>query len=238
MKGINNQTEKANFRALLESNGAERLEERLNIIDVFLSTEDHITFQDLMGLLHSKGYDYEPDFVRQTLDRMVELGFAQRKKFEAQPIRYEHRHLGRHHDHLICTKCGKILEFQDLQVEQLQSEIARRYGFQMLQHKMEIYGLCSDCLAKRTPLMPLAMAKAGERVVIRDIAGGATARGRLAAMGLRRGDILEIITNDGTGRLILGHECTRLALGRGIAQKVLVSPSNEGPESVCKEGTD
>jgi len=234
MKGINNQAEKANFRSLLESDGTGRLEERLNIIDAFLSTEKHITFEDLLSILRGKGYDYDPDFVRQTLDRMVELGFAQRKKFEDQPIRYEHRHLGRHHDHLICTKCGKILEFQDPEIEQLQAEIARKYGFQMLQHKMEIYGLCSECLAKRKPLMPLAIAKAGEVVVIADIAGGATARGRLAALGLRRGDTLEIISNEGKGRLILAHDCTRLALGRGIAQKILVSPSDKREEAICK----
>jgi len=235
VRGINNQAEKANFRFLLESDGTERLDERLNIIDAFLSTEKHITFDDLMNILRDRGYDYDPDFVRQTLDRMVELGFAQRKKFENQPIRYEHRHLGRHHDHLICTKCGKILEFQDPEIEQLQAQIASRYGFQMLQHKMEIYGLCSECLAKRKPLMPLAMAKAGEVVVISDIVGGATARGRLAALGLRRGDTLEIISNDGKGRLILAHDCTRLALGRGIAQKILVTPSDKGEEAVCKD---
>ncbi len=235
LRGINNQEEKANFRFLLESDGTERLDERLNIIDAFLSTEKHITFDDLMNILRDRGYDYDPDFVRQTLNRMVELGFAQKKKFEDQPIRYEHRHLGRHHDHLICTKCGKILEFQDPEIEQLQAQIASRYGFQMLQHKMEIYGLCSDCIAKRKPLMPLAMAKTGERVVIREVAGGVTARGRLAALGLRRGDLVEIISNDGKGRLILAHDCTRLALGRGIAQKILVTPTDKGEKAICEE---
>ncbi|RLB41494.1 MAG: Fur family transcriptional regulator [Deltaproteobacteria bacterium] len=235
MGGVSNQTEKANFRSLLEADGAERLEDKLNIIDVFLSTEGHITFEELMEILREKGYDYDRDFVRQTLDRMVELGFAQRKKFESQPIRYEHRHLGRHHDHLICTKCGKIIEFNEPSIEQLQLEVARRHGFQMLQHKMEIYGLCSECTASRKPLMPLSMAKAGEKVVITDIVGGVTAKGRLASMGLRRGDSLEIISNDGRGRLILAHDCTRLALGRGMAQKILVSPSEKHIEPTCKD---
>jgi len=236
MTGINNQAEKANFRYLLEADGAERLEDKLKIIDAFLGTEDHITLEDLRRILRERGCDYGSDFVMQTLNRMVELGFAQRKKFEGQPIRYEHRHLGKHHDHLVCTKCGRIIEFEEPEIEQLQAEVARRHGFQMLQHKMEIYGLCSDCLAKRKPLMPLTMAKAGERVVVTDIAGGVTARGRLAAMGLRRGDLLEIISNDGKGRLVLAHDCTRLALGRGIAHKILVTTSDKPEKAVCEKG--
>ena len=100
----------------------------------------------------------------------------------------------------------------------------------MLQHKMEIYGLCAQCVSQRTPLMPLAIAKSGERLVIADIMGGTHARERLASMGLRRGDFLEVINNDGFGRLIVGHGTTRMALGRGMAQKIMVSLPDEKPD--------
>jgi Fur family ferric uptake transcriptional regulator len=108
-------------------------------------------------------------------------------------------------------------------MERLQINVATAQGFHMLQHKMEIYGICSECLAQRSPLLPLAMAKPGENVVIKDIMGGRHARSRLASMGLRRGDLLEIINNNGLGRLIVGHEAMRLAMGRGIARKIMVS---------------
>ncbi len=71
--------------------------------------------------------------------------------------------------------------------------------------------------------MSLTMAKPGERVIIREMMGDRIARARLASMGLRPGDRLEIINNNGQGRLIVGHRSTRLAMGRGIAQKILVS---------------
>ncbi len=231
-RGIN-QNEKANFRSLLESDTINRIEDRLKVVDTFLSTEEHITLEDLHQLLKKNGYDFDFEFVKQCMDRMVELGFAQRKKFENQPVRYEHRHLGKHHDHIICTKCGKIVEFENEEMENLQRTIASQYGFQILQHRMEIYGLCSDCLASRKPLMPLSMARPGEAVVIREITGGATARGRLSALGMRQGDVVEIISNNGCGRLILAHDCTRLALGRGIAHKILVSPAKEKPKPTC-----
>ena len=168
---------------------------------------------------------------------MVDLGFAQKKHFEGQPIRYEHKHLGRHHDHFICTKCEKIIEFADEDIERLQIKIASEQGFHMLQHRMEIYGLCSECLERRKTLIPLAMAKTSERIIIREMAGGPSPQARLASMGLRLGDKIEIINNTGQGRIILGHDCTRLAIGRGIAQKIMVSVADEDKDKVCQEET-
>ncbi len=218
-----NQYEKGNFRSLIENDGLGRVEERLNIIETFLSTEEHVTLEELMRLLTERDYHYESNFVRQCMNRWVDHGFAQKKKFEGQPSRYEHRHLGMHHDHLICTKCGKIVEFSNDEMERLQIKVAAGQGFHILQHKMEIYGLCSECLAERMPSMSLTMAKPGEKVIITEMMGSRVARARLASMGLRPGDRLEIINNNGQGRLIVGHGSTRLAMGRGIAQKILVS---------------
>lgn len=222
--------EKENFRSLIETDEIGNVEERLNVIDVFLSAEKHVTLEEMMQLIKERGFDYEPEFVRQCMNRWVDHGFAQKKEFEGQPPRYEHRHLGRHHDHLICTKCGRILEFRDEEMEILQAKIAASQGFHILQHKMEIYGLCSQCVSQRSPLMPLAVAGSGERLVIADIMGGRRSRERLASMGLRRGDFLEVINNDGLGRLIVGHGTTRLALGRGIAQKIMVSLPKQNPD--------
>lgn len=230
--------EKENFRALLETDKIDGIEDRLKIVDTFLETEGHVTLEELQDLLKKRGYDFDPDFVMQCMNRMVDLGFAQRKKFEGQPIRYEHRHLGRHHDHLICTKCGRIEEFEDPEIEELQRKVSARHGFQILQHKMEIYGLCSECLIKRKPIMPLALAKTGETVVIKDIQGGAGAKGRLAAMGLRPGQVLEVVSNNGEGRVIIGRECSRIALGRGLANKILVSPDQKEALPECKELND
>jgi Fur family ferric uptake transcriptional regulator len=112
-------------------------------------------------------------------------------------------------------------------MERLQVEIAAKSGFHMLQHRMDIYGLCSQCLSQRTPLMPLTMAKEGERVVVREIAGGRKKQARLTDMGLRPGHLIEIINNAGSGRIILAQGPTRLAIGRGMAEKIMVSISQQ-----------
>ena len=129
----NGRLEKSNFRRLIENDDIGNVEERLSVIDTFLDTEEHVTLEDMLRLLRERGFDYDADFVRQCMNRWVDQGFAQKETFEGQPPRYEHRHLGKHHDHLICTKCGKIVEFRNDEMERLQLRIAAEQRFHMLQ---------------------------------------------------------------------------------------------------------
>jgi Fur family ferric uptake transcriptional regulator len=219
------QQEKKQFLRLFEKEGIDRVEPRMSIMEVLLGVEGHITFQDFMTLLEKEGYRFEPDFVKKTLNLLCRYGFASKKKFKGRPTLYEHRHLGLHHDHLICTKCNKIIEFENRELENMQIQVAALHGFHVLQHKMEIYGLCEDCLKERIRLMPLSYAHEGERGIIEEFMGGSGAQLRLASMGLRRGDEVEVITNRGEGQLVVAVNATRLAMGRGLAKKIMVKPN-------------
>jgi len=217
--------EKQQFKRLFENEGIDRTADRLAILEVFLRIEQHISFQELMAGLHDSGYSFEPDFVKKTLNLLCRYGFASKKTFKGRAPLYEHRHIGFHHDHLICTKCGRIVEFENSQMESLQIEIAALHGFHVLQHRMEMYGLCSGCLRERVRLMPLAAAHEGERGIVEEFMGGSGAQLRLATLGLKKGDQVEIITNGGQGQLIVAVNATRIAMGRGIARKILVRPN-------------
>lgn len=219
------QQEKKQFLRLFEKEGIDKGEPRMAIMEVFLGVEGHISFQDLMILLEKEGHRFEPDFVKKTLNLLCRYGFASKKKFEGRPTLYEHRHLGLHHDHLVCTKCNKIIEFENQELENMQIQVAALHGFHVLQHKMEIYGLCEDCLKERIRLMPLSYAHEGERGIIEEFMGGSGAQLRLASMGLRRGDEVEVITNRGEGQLVVAVNATRLAMGRGLAKKIMVKPN-------------
>ncbi|MBE9581699.1 MAG: transcriptional repressor [Proteobacteria bacterium] len=219
------QQEKKQFLRLFEKEGIDKVERRMAIMEVFLGVEGHIGFQDFMTLLEKEGHRFEPDFVKKTLNLLCRYGFASKKKFEGRPTLYEHRHLGLHHDHLICTKCNKIVEFKNQQLENMRVEIAALHGFHVLQQKIEIYGLCADCLKERIRLMPLSYAHEGERGIIEEFMGGSGAQLRLASMGLRRGDEVEVITNRGEGQLVVAVNATRLAMGRGLAKKIMVKPN-------------
>ena len=59
--------------------------------------------------------------------------------------RYEHVNEGEHHDHLVCTRCGAITEFENETIEKLQGEVAAGYGFIIETHKLELYGVCARC---------------------------------------------------------------------------------------------
>ena len=194
------------------------------MLEVFLQTEKHVTVDELVDLLSENGWDLDPQFVRETLKLLCRFGFANRSQFDNGQVRYEHLHLGQHHDHMICTKCRKIFEFEEDQLEKLQIQIAAAHGFHMLQHKMEIYGICSNCLRDRIQLMPLIIAKPGEKLVLKDFYGGPGIRMRLLTMGLRLGDEIEVISNNNQGQIAVALDLKRFVLGRGLAQKILVEP--------------
>ena len=224
MKQIHNQ-EKQQFKKLFKQELVDNFEDRFKILEVFLQTERHVTVGELVQILEDNGFQFEPDFVRDTIKLMCRFGFAQANKFDNGLVRYEHRHLYQHHDHMICTKCRRIIEFQNDRIELLQVQIADDYDFHMLQHKMEIYGICSQCLKERKQIIPLAMAKQGEQLVIKDFTGGSGAHMRLLSMGLKIGDTVEVITNIGRGQVVIAIDCKRYVLGRGLSQKILVQPA-------------
>ena len=226
MKQVHNQ-EKEQFKELFRQENIDSFEERFKVLEAFLQTEHHVTVAELVEIVDKNGYKAKPDFVRDTLKLMCRFGFARTNRFDNGKVCYEHRHLGQHHDHMVCTKCRKIVEFHDEQLERLQAQIAEAYDFHMLQHKMEIYGICSRCLKDRVQLISLVAAKQGERLIIKDFTGGAKARMRLLTMGLRLDDEIEVITNQGKGRLVVAADYKRYALGRGLAQKILVQPKKD-----------
>jgi Fur family ferric uptake transcriptional regulator len=83
--------------------------------------------------------------VYRTLKLFAEAGLAREVLLHDGQTRYEHVVAGEHHDHLVCTGCNAIIEFENETIEKLQDEIAARHGFMIRNHKLEIYGLCANC---------------------------------------------------------------------------------------------
>jgi Fur family ferric uptake transcriptional regulator len=227
MKQIHHQ-EKEQFKKLFKQERIDNIEDRYKVLEAFLRTENHVSVDELVQQLDQSGVRLEVNFVHETLKLMCRFCFAHRRRFDNGVVRYEHRHLGQHHDHMICTKCRKIVEFKEDRLEKLQIDIANSHGFHMLQHRMEIYGICSDCLKSRVKLMPLTMAKSGEHLRLKEINGGAGVRMRLLTMGLRLGDHLEVINNNWQGQLAIAADFKRYVIGRGLADKIMVEPIREG----------
>ena len=218
------------FKVIFEEEGLDRIDERLAVLESFLSTENHMTASDLTGMLKEKGVDCSEEFVAENLKLFAQYGFAREKQFTDQVPRYEHHHLGKHHDHLVCVRCGAIQEFYNPEIEALQAETARRMGFHDLQHRMDIYGLCTKCLRKRKDVMTLILASPGEQVRIVGFRGHRGMERRLTSMGLKRGAEVEVIKSSGPGPLIVASQETRIALGAGMAKKILVTAAPQDQE--------
>lgn len=216
--------ERQQFETVLRSFNASRIEERLQILDIFLSIEQHVTLSELEALIRERQPALaDHAFVHETMEMFCQCGFAQQVTFEKQETRYEHHHLGQHHDHFICTRCGQIQEFSNEELERLQQSIARQFQFHPLQHRMEIYGLCAGCMALRDDTIPLKMAANGERVRIVQLVGDRALLARLGDMGLAVGTCLEIINNQAAGPTIVAINTLRLAIDGEIAQHIVVA---------------
>ena len=220
--------EKEQFKKLFEQEGIDCLEDRMMVLEAFFQTEQHLSEDELSDIIKEKDLNLKPAFISDTLDLMCRYGFAHKHRFNNGVIQYEHRHIGQHHDHMICTKCNQIIEFKNNQLENLQLQVAATHGFHMLQHKMEIYGICTNCLKQRLSLMPLIAAKQGEVLIVRSFNGGTRSRMRLMSMGLRVGDRIDVISNLNRGQLVIALDFKRLVLGRGLAEKIMVQPVDPG----------
>jgi Fur family ferric uptake transcriptional regulator len=115
------------------------------ILDAFFKADRHITVEDLYGILQKSSPDIGYATVHRNLKLMCECGLAEEMKIGGQKARYEQKHGHEHHDHLICTKCGRLIEVKDERIERLQDELAKTNGFIPRRHKLEIYGLCRTC---------------------------------------------------------------------------------------------
>ena len=115
------------------------------ILAVFLSTHQHISVEELYLKIKSVNPGIGHATVYRTLKLFAEAGLAREILLHDGQTRYEHVMAGEHHDHLVCTGCNSIIEFEDETIENLQKEIAARHGFLIKNHKMEIYGLCNKC---------------------------------------------------------------------------------------------
>ncbi len=216
--------EKTQFKQLFQHQGITEFDRRLLVLDAFLNLEQHVTAIDIKAQMVKDGKDETLEFIDETMSLLCRFGFASKTAFDHGPSMYEHRHLGLHHDHMICTKCGSILEFRDESLEEHQLKVTNAYGFHMLQHKMEIYGICSDCLKKRSALVSLDKAKQGESLIIRQIDAGRNLQMRVTSMGIRSGDIIEIVSTQAGGQVVIASGTNRLIIGKGMAQKIIVEP--------------
>ena len=127
----------------LEQNNLKHTKQREMILSIFLEAKRHVTSDDLYQTVREKHPNIGYTTVYRTMKLLVEAGLATERNFDDGITRYEIEH--EHHDHLVCVKCGRIQEFECEMIESTQNVIAKQYDFQVLRHRHELYGHCSNC---------------------------------------------------------------------------------------------
>jgi Fur family ferric uptake transcriptional regulator len=129
----------------MSEKGLKSTRQRNLILDTFFQLDGHFSVEQLWGKVRELDPRVSVATVYRTMKLLAESGLAHAQNFGDGQTRYEPAVGREHHDHLICTRCGTIVEFENDRIEAMQEAVARKHGFRVTSHKMELYGLCRAC---------------------------------------------------------------------------------------------
>ena len=133
------------FREYLSEKGLRFTSERLAILLHVMSLHEHFEVDDLHHQLRQKGLSISHATVFRTLALLIDSGIVQKIPCQKMPARYEHVFGHDHHDHMLCLRCGRIIEFHNAPIERSQEKVAKEHGFQMTGHHLIMRGYCENC---------------------------------------------------------------------------------------------
>ncbi len=134
------------LKRIIRGMGLKVTGQRIAILEALTRGRAHRTAQEIFEAVHLQHPEIGFATVYRFLRSLAEQKFVTEVRMGGFPARYELTPKS-HHDHLTCTSCGKIVEFEKQEIERLQLQVARENGFQLTGHVLELYGLCSNCLS-------------------------------------------------------------------------------------------
>lgn len=133
------------FRAYLRDHNLPATAQRLAIADVVLGTDRHLSVEEVAAELRTRGASAGTATLYRTLEVLVRSGLVVQRDFGEGFKRYEASRGIPHHEHLLCTVCGRVTEFRDERLERMTTLLAEAHDFSRQRHRLVIYGLCGDC---------------------------------------------------------------------------------------------
>ena len=119
--------------------------QRRTVLKAFLESEKHVSVEELYNSISKSEPKIGLATVYRTLALLTKSGLALEMDFGDGQKRYEHCYMHAHHDHMVCTECGKIIEFNHPLIEKFQEDVAKENGFTITSHKLDLMGTCRDC---------------------------------------------------------------------------------------------
>jgi Fur family ferric uptake transcriptional regulator len=133
------------FTEFLKKRGLKTTRERTALFDEIFSAHRHFDAEDLVIRMRERGTKISRATIYRTLEILHECGLVGRVRLNEEKYRYERLKRGEHHDHLVCTSCGKVVEFNDPAIEKRQDAVCRAHDFRATAHSHQIWGLCGAC---------------------------------------------------------------------------------------------
>jgi Fur family ferric uptake transcriptional regulator len=119
--------------------------QRLEVAQALIEEKGHLGIGALGDTLKTRFPSISKATLYRTMKLLCDAGIAKACEFGEGFLRYEALHPEEHHDHLICTGCGRIVEFEEKAIEALQETVAKRFKFKIVSHRLDIFGLCDKC---------------------------------------------------------------------------------------------
>jgi Fur family transcriptional regulator, ferric uptake regulator len=139
---------KQKFIDFLKKKGLKFTPEREDILDAVFSIHAHFDVEELFQLLRKQGKDISRATIYRAIPLLIESNMIQEILHCMKNTKYEHVFGRRHHDHLICINCGKVIEFHNERIERMQQQVCQKYGFSQVEHHLGIKGYCKECQSK------------------------------------------------------------------------------------------
>jgi Fur family ferric uptake transcriptional regulator len=129
----------------LRDNNLKVTRERIMLLEELFNSQGHLDADSLLFQLRNQGKKVSRVTIYRTLDLLVQCGLARKSRLGREHYVYEKVTPGKRHDHMVCTGCGRILEFYDAELEEKQRQVCIAHSFRPTFYSLQIQGLCEEC---------------------------------------------------------------------------------------------